>query len=105
MLEFLTGGRVLRRMRRWVPMAVVVAVAAVGIVDAGGAGAAPRTRTVDVVDSVYKPRRIRVRSGTKVVWRFDGTLPHNVEVFSGPELFSSTIMRKGTFARRFRARG
>lgn len=69
------------------------------------AGAASKTRTVNVTDSVYTPRKLTVRSGTKVVWRFNGSLPHNVEVTRGPELFSSSIFKKGQFARRLRARG
>jgi plastocyanin len=69
------------------------------------AGAASKTRTVKVTDSVYTPRKLTVRSGTKVVWSFNGALPHNVEVTRGPELFSSRIIKKGTFARRLRARG
>jgi plastocyanin len=69
------------------------------------AGAASKTRTVKVTDSVYTPRKLTVPSGTRVVWRFDGALPHNVEVTRGPELFSSSIFKKGTFTRRLRERG
>jgi plastocyanin len=84
---------------------VLLAVSGVVVAVAGVAGAASRTRTVKVTDSVYTPRKLTVRSGTKVVWRFDGKLPHNVEVARGPDLFTSSIYTKGTFARRLRARG
>ncbi len=87
--------------------ALLAAIAVAGAAAAGVsvAGAASKTRTVKVTDSVYTPKRLTVKSGTKVIWSFDGKLPHNVEVTRGPELFSSRIIKKGTFARRLRARG
>jgi plastocyanin len=75
------------------------------VVAGGPAVDAASTRTVQVRDSVYSPRVLKVRSGTKVVWNFNGSLPHNVEVTRGPELFSSSIVRRGTFAHRMRERG
>lgn len=87
---------------------VLLAVTAVATGTAAGvsaAGAASKTRTVKVTDDGYSPRKMTVRSGTKVVWSFSGSLPHNVEVTRGPELFSSTIVKKGTFSRRLRRRG
>jgi len=89
--------------QRAVAVGVAVAVAAAAAC-AGAAGAAS-TRTVKVRDSVYTPRKVVVRKGTKVVWSFRGQLPHNVEVTSGPELFSSSILKQGTFAHRMRKRG
>lgn len=85
-------------------------LAAIAIAAAAGtsitiASAATKTRTVRVTDSVYRPGTLTVRSGTKVIWRFNGKLPHNVEVTRGPELFSSSIFTRGTFARRMRERG
>lgn len=94
----------MRRVHQRASLAVVVAVVAATAVQLGAASAAS-TRTVKVRDSVYSPRKLTVTKGTKVVWSFQGNLPHNVEVSSGPELFSSTIVRQGTFARRLRARG
>ncbi|HEX6391292.1 MAG TPA: cupredoxin domain-containing protein [Solirubrobacteraceae bacterium] len=83
-------------------LAVVALLAAAGV---GVATAASKTRTVKVTDRAYEPRKLTVRSGTKVVWSFNGSLPHNVEVTRGPELFSSSIYKKGTFSRRMRKRG
>ena len=80
-------------------LTLVAATAAVG---AAGAGAASKTRTVQVRDSIYTPRKLTVGKGTTVVWNFDGSLPHNVEVTSGPELFSSSIFKHGTFKRKLR---
>ncbi len=82
-----------------------VVVVAVLAVSGAGAFASSKTRTVRATDSVYTPKKLTVKSGTKVVWRFDGNLPHNVEVDRGPELFSSSITRKGTFTHRMKARG
>lgn len=81
-------------------LAVVAAAASVGVADAK----AP-TRTVKVTDNVYTPKRLTVKRGTKVVWSFRGNIPHNVDVSSGPELFSSRIVKSGTFAKRLTRRG
>lgn len=88
--------------RRVLAMGVLACVA--GAVTTG-VGDAASSRTVKVRDSFYSPKRLEVRSGTKVVWRFGGQLPHNVEVTRGPELFSSSIKKDGTFARTLRKRG
>jgi plastocyanin len=96
----------MQRTRLWhraVLLCIVSAVVAAGTI--GAAQGASRTRTVKVRDSVYTPKKLTVPSGTKVVWDFDGQLPHNVEVSRGPELFSSAIVKHGTFSHRMRKRG
>jgi plastocyanin len=87
--------------RRVAAALIVVAACGAGV---GVAGAAS-TRTVKVTDNVYSPKRLTVKKGTKVVWSFRGAIPHNVDVASGPELFSSRILKSGTFAKRLTRRG
>lgn len=81
-------------------LVMTAVTASVGVADA----AAP-TRTVKITDNVYSPKRLTVARGTKIVWSFRGNIPHNVDVSSGPELFSSRIQKSGTFARRLTRRG
>jgi plastocyanin len=63
------------------------------------------TRTVRVADDVFAPKRMTVKAGTTVVWRWVGKNPHNVVVTRGPVRFRSTTKVTGTYRRKLRRRG
>jgi plastocyanin len=42
-----------------------------------------------IVDDVFRPKRLAVRVGERVRWRFAGVRPHSVSVANGPRGFSS----------------
>jgi plastocyanin len=69
------------------------------------ATASPRTKNVKVADSVFSPRRITIRKGTKVTWKWDGFLEHNVTVAKGPAKFHSRILVSGSFSHVFTKKG
>jgi plastocyanin len=66
---------------------------------------AARTVNVTVGDDFYRPARLTVSRGTRVVWRFRGREEHNVTVASGPQRFHSPDQRTGSFARTLRRTG
>jgi plastocyanin len=93
-------------------LTATLAIAATG----GGAGAvaapgpaleagAARTVNVTVGDDFFRPARLSVRRGTRVLWRWRGRDEHNVTVISGPQRFHSPDKRTGTFARTLRRAG
>src|SRR4051812_1457835 len=65
-------------MKRLLALALVVvaAVAAIAV------SALAATKTVTVGDNFFKPTRVTVSAGTKVVWKWTGHNPHNVTVTS-----------------------
>ena len=79
-------------MKRLLVLVVVAAVAAAAAIPAFGA-----TRTVKIGDNFFSPRTVSVKRGTKVVWRWTGTAPHNVTVTRGPKKFHSRTQTSGTF--------
>ena len=79
-------------MKRLILPAAVFLVAAVAAIPALAA-----TRTVGVRDSSFSPSRLTVKAGTKVVWKWKSSLPHNVTVTSGPKKFHSKDQTSGTF--------
>ena len=80
-------------MKRLLVLALVLAVAAA----AAALPALAATKTVDVGDNFFKPTRVGVRAGTKVVWKWTGSNPHNVTVTKGPKKFHSKTQTKGSF--------
>ena len=80
-------------MKRVVVLAVALAIAAMVAIPALAA-----TRTVAVGDSSFTPSKLTVRSGTKVVWKWKSSLPHNVTVTSGPKKFHSKTQSSGSFS-------
>jgi len=59
----------------------------------------PPTKTVRVLDNVFKPKKVKVVVGTKVTWRWGGVAAHNVVVTKGPQKFKSKTVAKGKFSR------
>lgn len=93
-------------------LTVTLAMAATGVGAGTVAPSAPapeadaaRTVNVTVGDDFYRPARLTVSRGTRVVWRFRGRDEHNVTVVSGPQRFHSRDQRTGTFARTLRRAG
>lgn len=61
--------------------------------------AGPPDKTVRVLDNVFKPRKVKVAVGTKVIWKWGGVAAHNVVVTKGPQKFKSKTMATGKFSR------
>lgn len=90
-------------MRKLFVMAVsVAAIAAPAVPVALGAA----TRHVKICDCLaFQPHKLKVRKGTRVVWRWGGALRHNVTVVSGPQKFHSPTMSSGTYSHVFKKKG
>ena len=72
-------------------------VAALALALAVAIPALAATKTVAVKDSSFSPSKLTVRAGTKVVWKWRSSLPHNVTVTSGPKKFHSKTQTSGSF--------
>jgi len=80
-------------------VALIVAVALVGAVAALSVPAmAGPTKTVKVLDFKFTPKKLTVRKGTKVTWKWGGAVQHNVTVLTGPRKFASKTITKGSFS-------
>ena len=66
---------------------------------------AAATRTVKVDAFAFSPGSLSVRAGTKVTWRFQDSVKHNVTVRRGPVRFHSKTIRRGSFSRTLTRRG
>ncbi len=76
-------------------------------------GAKQQAKTVGVIDYAFTPKRLTVRPGTKIVWKWDAanSAPHDVKLYAAPKgvkkftsptatagiTFSKTLSRKGTY--------
>ena len=65
----------------------------------------PFNRDIDVVDYAFRQRRVVVKRGTPVTWKFDGGRNHDVSVANGPRGFSSPWIQKGEYTYTPRKRG
>jgi hypothetical protein len=65
----------------------------------------PFSDAIDVVDFEFKQRRVVVKRGTKVTWRFAGGTNHDVSVANGPRAFSSPWIETGEFSYTPKVRG
>jgi plastocyanin len=58
--------------------------------------------TIKVVDTRYSRQRVRLRTGARLRWRFQGSLLHNLTVANGPRGFSSpNLDGRRTFSHTF----
>ena len=59
--------------------------------------------SVDVDGYAFTPGTIRIKHGTKVVWKwFDGSdVRHDIRVLRGPVKFRSKLIAKGTYSHLF----
>ncbi len=87
--------------RAW---ALLVLFAVIGLLTAATALAAAG-KSVNVGDSFYGPKSLSVGKGTRVTWKWSGTLLHNVKVRNGPARFKSHTQIRGTYSYTFSARG
>src|SRR3954453_14379459 len=71
--------------------------AALALVAALAIPALAATRTVAVRDSSFSPGKLTVKAGTKLVWTWKSSLPHNVTVTSRPKKFPSKTQSSGSF--------
>ena len=55
----------------------------------------PLTDPIGVSDYFFSQRRVTVKRGTEVTWRFDGSRQHDVAVVNGPRGFSSDWLSGG----------
>ena len=79
-------------MKRLLALAAALAVAAALAIPALAA-----TKSVSVKDSSFSPGKVTVKAGTKVVWKWKSSLPHNVTVTRGPKKFHSKTQTSGSF--------
>ncbi len=79
--------------------AALIALVAPSFAVPAAAQTAPATKTVQVLDNIFKPRKVRVVVGTKVTWKWGGVAAHNVVVTKGPQKFKSKTMTDGKFSR------
>src|SRR4051794_13717503 len=83
-------------MKRVLVLVLVVALA--GIAGAVAIPAFAATKTVKIGDNFFKPRTVTVKRGTKVVWKWTGSAPHNVTVTKGPKRFHSRTQTSGHYS-------
>ena len=82
----------------------LVGGAALALSSAVGAQTTRPTKTVVIQDFSYKPARITIRPGTRVIWINRDSTAHTVTSNSG--LFDSGLLRKGErYSRIFRGEG
>jgi plastocyanin len=66
-------------------------------------------KTVEVDDDYFvrrgDPPTVTVQRNDRVVWRWEGSNPHNVTVTRGPVRFKSSTKTSGTYAKRVTRRG
>jgi plastocyanin len=65
----------------------------------------PFNGAIDVVDYAFQQRRVVVKRGQRVTWRFDGGTLHDVSVANGPRGFSSPWIQSGEYSYTPRKRG
>ena len=65
----------------------------------------PVTKKVAVKDDFYKPKKLRVAVGDKVIWKWEGFALHDVTVAKGPQKFASKHQSSGTFSRTIKKPG
>jgi plastocyanin len=89
-------------MRKLVVLVLSLAIVAALAVPALGSS----TKHVRVGDDLaFHPRSLSIKKGTKVVWKWDGGLVHNVTVIKGPVKFHSRDMMSGTYGHLFTKKG
>jgi plastocyanin len=66
----------------------------------------PSTKHVLVGDDLaFHPHKLKLHRGSKVIWKWQGGLEHNVTVIKGPVKFHSKTMMTGTYSHRFTRKG
>ena len=84
---------------------VVIAVVVVGVL-AGPASATAPVETAKIVNYAFRPGKLTIRKGTRVVWIWaGGFVGHNVKVIKGPVKFQSRVKASGGYAHLFTRAG
>jgi plastocyanin len=65
----------------------------------------PVTKKVAVKDNYFKPKKVSVAVGDKVIWTWKGYAIHDVTVIKGPQKFESEKQSSGTFTRTIKRPG
>jgi plastocyanin len=63
------------------------------------------SKTVQVKDNYFTVKKLTVSKGTRVTWKWDAFLRHNVAVRSGPSKFKSRTQVRGSFSHTFTKAG
>ena len=93
-------------MRKALVAGLLLAVSALLIV---AAPALSKRKSVEVDDNYFvregAPRTVSVKKNDTVVWRWEGSNPHDVTVKRGPVKFHSKIKTSGTYSKKVTRRG
>jgi plastocyanin len=93
-------------MRKALVTALLLAVPAMLVV---AAPALSKRKSVEVDDNYFvregAPRTVSVKRNDTVVWRWEGSNPHDVTVKRGPVKFNSKIKTSGSYSKRLTRRG
>src|SRR5690349_13474650 len=89
------------RRRALAALALAVALLAASAVSAF----ASSTKSAWIGDFYFHPGKATIKKGTKVTWKWQGVLNHNVTVKSGPSKFHSKSQARGTFNWTFQKKG
>jgi plastocyanin len=94
-------------MKRLIALLVAVAVVAVAYVAVPAFAA---TKTVKVGPSIsFGPKRLSIKSGDTVRFRWTGSLPHDIVITKGPGIHGkkkiSGVRTSGTVSKVFRTKG
>jgi plastocyanin len=86
-------------------LAAVAALLIMAALTTSALAGAPAVKhaTVDVDGYAFTPATIKIKRGTKVVWKWvDGSdIQHDVRVLRGPSKFRSKLMPKGSYSHLF----
>jgi plastocyanin len=87
-------------------LALVVSLALAVALAVPAFGAGTKTKHVKICDCLaFKPHKVKIKQGGKVVWTWPGMLMHNVTVVSGPVMFHSPTKTSGTYSHTFTTKG
>lgn len=93
-------------MRKALVAGLLLAVSALLIV---AAPALSKRKSVEVDDNYFvregAPRTVSVKKNDTVVWKWEGSNPHDVTVKRGPVKFRSKVKTSGTYSKRLTRRG
>lgn len=93
-------------MRKALVAGLLLAVSALLIV---AAPALSKRKSVEVDDNYFvregAPRTVSVKKNDTVVWKWEGSNPHDVTVKRGPVKFRSKVKTSGTYSKKLTRRG
>jgi plastocyanin len=90
-------------MRKLLALISITAIAAAIAVPALAAAPVKNVKVGPVFS--FGPKSIKIKKGTKVVWKWTGGLPHILAIKSGPVKFHSKKQISGTYTHVFTVKG